>query len=320
MFCSACGKELVEGSSFCRWCGQSALVPAQRPSGDPVYTHPARPAPPKWAVAFSAAFILGIVVAIVVGIVGWVRSELPKTSSAEDTSQHGSTLNAQGVRLARFTVATAIRSMLTGHNSAITMPEILALMNIRTMATAVEYERDYDANEIAADKTYRGGKVLTSGTIESIEKDFTNQGYLTLASGSFTGVIARLSDKGMDGAEQWRKGQRIFLVCDAGERVVGSATLDNCETFNSYWQEVKPDITTKFQDFLSGQQFLPKDLATLVLNGYIIGSALPSDSPCFADGRGQECLTIMLSIYNDKAKAADLDAKVKQMMASLKVQ
>ena len=207
---------------------------------------------------------------------------------------------------------------VSGGKAVMLMEDVLRLTKIDIMVDATKYQSDYDANEIAADKRYRGRKILLVGTIRSIEKDFMERGYLTLGADSLLGVRAQLSDRGMAGAESLRAGSRIYLVCDSGERIIGTATADNCQRFSQYSQEIGPSLTEVFTDFLSGRKALPKRLATAVTYGYVLGSSLPASSPCFADD-DEACSSSVVAIGNDKARSQALQQETQRMMASLKI-
>jgi hypothetical protein len=102
--------------------------------------------------------------------------------------------------------------------------------------TAREYQADFDANEVAADDKYKDKKLLMSGKVKSIEKDFSGEAYLTLVAGgeglaSFTGVQAHLKDEAVQQASRLGKGQSVTLVCDPATRVMAIAGVKNCSFY-----------------------------------------------------------------------------------------
>jgi hypothetical protein len=46
--------------------------------------------------------------------------------------------------------------------------------------TATQYYKDYQENEIAADDKYKGKPIFLKGTVQSISKDISDNGYLML--------------------------------------------------------------------------------------------------------------------------------------------
>lgn len=251
MFCPECGRETSAGASFCRWCGRS--IPQSSAHLPPADTSPPRA---RWfrrhPVLASAAVVLGVLLGVIL-----IGALLTPGSKNHPQPQPQQALNPQGLRMAVYLARDDMAGRVSGGKAVMLMEDVLRLTKIDIMVDATKYQSDYDANEIAADKRYRGRKILLVGTIRSIEKDFMERGYLTLGADSLLGVRAQLSDRGMAGAESLRAGSRIYLVCDSGERIIGTATADNCQRFSQYSQEIGPSLTEVFTDFLSGRQGTP---------------------------------------------------------------
>ncbi|WP_433867486.1 OB-fold protein [Ralstonia wenshanensis] len=89
--------------------------------------------------------------------------------------------------------------------------------------------RAYDDNEVAADQKYKGKSLLVTGTVQSIDKDFTDSIVVKLASGNpFMAVHAYLDDQHAAMAASLKKGAKVAWVCTGAGRLVGSPVLHDC--------------------------------------------------------------------------------------------
>jgi hypothetical protein len=92
---------------------------------------------------------------------------------------------------------------------------------------------DYDANEVRADKKYKGRSLFITGRVQSIEKDFLDNTILELSSPSeFMATRAyfneRLRERMRDKAAQLSKGDEIRLFCMVEGKTMGSPVLRGC--------------------------------------------------------------------------------------------
>jgi len=99
-------------------------------------------------------------------------------------------------------------------------------------AQTVSAERlflDYQQNEISADSIYKGRTLAVTGTVSSINKDFTDSAFLMLeTSNEFMGVHAGLRDSEVSKASGLSKGQVITVVCEGHGMIIGSPMLKDC--------------------------------------------------------------------------------------------
>lgn len=228
-------------------------------------------------------------------------------------------LNPQGVKLAVYALVDDSKTAVVNpKESLLTTSEMLSLVHVDVQRSASQLQADYDANEIAADQQYKGKKILLSGIIDSINKDVTGDGYLTLQSSSPLGVQARLSNRGMQGASLLAKGTYIYLVCDPGMRVATIPIVEHCQRFSQYLEELRPRLETTVTEFLQGRTALPRKAAQAIAMMYVVGSELPPDSPCLA-GDGKACDALVDSVGHDKARMKDVGSKAEKLLASLKI-
>jgi hypothetical protein len=94
--------------------------------------------------------------------------------------------------------------------------------------TSAEYYKKYQENEVAADNLYKGRKILITGQIESINKDVTDDVYVSLSGEgeiSFD-VQCHLSEPGK--AAELKKGQKITILGTGEGMVIGFPQLKDC--------------------------------------------------------------------------------------------
>jgi hypothetical protein len=230
-----------------------------------------------------------------------------------------SKLNTQALNFAVLGLSDELKHAVTGSNaSPIPRDQAASLAQINLSVTARNFEADYDANEIAADAKYKGKRFLLSGAIESIDKDFTDQGVLTLRTGSLTGVQAALNQRGMQNADLLQKGDKIDLVCHSAGRVIGSAIANACERLSQYLEDSKGLLREEIATFLDGELPLPKTTGTLVAMLYEFGLHLPPSSTCFA-AIDQACETQIEALSKDKKLADAIRNEMKQLLAKVKL-
>lgn len=87
--------------------------------------------------------------------------------------------------------------------------------------------QEYEANEIAADKKYKGKKMRISGKVESIAKDILNEPYITLYSGDIAFYVqCYLNDKTQ--AETLKKGDVVVLDGEVSGLSVLNVLVKDC--------------------------------------------------------------------------------------------
>lgn len=230
-------------------------------------------------------------------------------------------LSEPAVQLASYVLVDDIDGVLTrgeDPQGSIPVGDLMGLAQLDWKTTATIYDDAYDANEIAADNNYKGKKILVSGRVDSIDKDFTGDGIITLRGSGPMGIRAGLSKHGMGGAASFSRGQQVNLVCIGSGRVLGSATLEDCEPFSDYLQTLSASVDAKVTEFLSGRIAMHKTEASVVSTTYVLGLSLPADSPCM-NGKKDSCRTELAALFADQSKRQAILNQSKQMMASLKV-
>lgn len=94
---------------------------------------------------------------------------------------------------------------------------------------AIRLWKDYEANEVAADGTYKGKILQVSGTVSSIDKDFMDDVVLHLESPNpFAPTSARLKGSQAKRAAALSKGAAVTVTCEDVERILVSPSLRGC--------------------------------------------------------------------------------------------
>lgn len=230
-------------------------------------------------------------------------------------------LNQPALEFATYVLVDDIKSGLLGQHSLLAESpgeNLLDWAGLDLKTNARAYEAAYDNNEIAADNEYKGKKILVSGTVLRIEKDFTGSGNVWLRGSGLMGIHAQLSKRGTAEAASFSTGQQVKLVCNGAGRLLTIATLDSCEPFNNYMKEITPSVNSRVTDFLNGRTSMRPTTAKVIALMYVAGVHLPADSSCLA-GNEDKCLTELTPLFKDKAKAQAINSQAQKMLAALKV-
>lgn len=95
--------------------------------------------------------------------------------------------------------------------------------------TARELYRAYDANEAAAQRRFGDRPLTVTGVIKSIELDYSDEPFLTLATGEMLATVrAELARAQQAKADGLRKGQSVKLTCASVSELMGSPQLKDC--------------------------------------------------------------------------------------------
>ena len=93
--------------------------------------------------------------------------------------------------------------------------------------TADQLHKDYKANEVSADSTYRGKILRVTGAVKSINKGITDRPYIILwTTNEYEGVHANFADEGTLGT--LKIGDHITVRCRGDMMIIGSPMLKDC--------------------------------------------------------------------------------------------
>lgn len=147
-------------------------------------------------MVFGALFLLLVVVGLIVGAIGGSKAD-----------KQNQVVDARAV------------------------PEPTAAAPERPIAetTVRELVAAYDANEVAADEMIGGRLVRLTGTVQSVEKDFTNQIVLALATDNeYLPARMSLAQSDKSAASNLRRGQKVTVLCERMARIMGSPSGRDC--------------------------------------------------------------------------------------------
>lgn len=89
---------------------------------------------------------------------------------------------------------------------------------------------DYESNEVAADKMYKGKMLEVSGTVAGIDSDFSDGAIVKLIGKNEFQVAQAQGDDGFtDYASTLKKGENVVLICKSDGEVIGFPQLSKCQ-------------------------------------------------------------------------------------------
>ena len=247
------------------------------------------------------------------------RRDSVTSSSKSPKPTQANRWDAKKIDVAAFFVANDFNALVDGNDSFLKKADLPYVAHVDIVTTAKEYEADFDANEIAADRKYGGKKILLYGKVASIDKDAMGHGYLSLISSSnFRTVQAHLEDESVERAATIAKGDSVTLVCVPGTRIVGFATLHNCLFLSKYLDigHIKPE--DQVRDFFSGKTPLHFNEFAEALVGYAFASSAMIPRACFSNPTVDTCDSKKWRA--DKSSALENKNFIEQAMSPLTAQ
>jgi hypothetical protein len=95
--------------------------------------------------------------------------------------------------------------------------------------SAEELYREYDANEVATDAKIGKARIEVTGTVRSIDKDFTNDVVVHLDTGDQFGSAGLTLNKSEESkAIALAKGEHVVITCDHMQRILSSPQGSDC--------------------------------------------------------------------------------------------
>lgn len=182
-----------------------------------------------------------------------------------------------------------------GFDSQTDKNKALKNLNITASVDAKTLAEEYAANEVAADQKYKVRKsyILVSGVVESINKDFKGDPYVSLRGNvQFQDVQARFSDSDVSSLAALKKGQKVMFVCEVSGRVVAQVMLRNCTPpeAHAFNRGIRAPIDQYVADIFSGKRKpTSKESAEMLSTAWFLGQRLPADSTCFSSVSAKKC-------------------------------
>lgn len=103
--------------------------------------------------------------------------------------------------------------------------------NIDIETTAEKMANTYEANEVNADNIYKDRVIKITGTVDSIDSNFSDEAIVRLSSGdeySFTTVDTSGNTEFHNQAINLNIGNRVTFICIGNGEIIGSPQLTDC--------------------------------------------------------------------------------------------
>jgi len=151
--------------------------------------------------------------------------------------------------------------------------------------SADELQREYERNEVAGDKKFRGNHLVLRGKVSDIKRSVGENYFLTLKGGTnrFMQPTARMADGHIEFLAAIEKGQNVDLICEGDGMLMGSAVASNCMPASSW---VDAMVNAKLNEPLASTDTMTNKLWGLASS---VSQKLAQTSPCWSAPREKSC-------------------------------
>jgi MFS superfamily sulfate permease-like transporter len=257
----------------------------------------------------------GVLIALALGIVTAIFLHLSHSTQPQNKVEQ------PVLKLVENLLFEDQQGSLEGANGVMYKETAMKNFGIALFVDAPHLSADYAANEVRADEKYKVGKILVSGTVSEISKDFVGDPYVTLGGNElFHDVQAHFADGDEEALASLTKGQKVTFVCEVSEQVVTEVMFHNCATIETYTRHARQASDRYVENVLSGKQEINKDTADAIAALYVVAHLLPEESRCFAQADPQCLAEIKAAVQKaDQAKRQELQQKANAFVATLNV-
>lgn len=239
-FCAACGKPMNSEARFCSHCGvANVTLPVAGASRAPdIAPQGVRPGSAPWGappgqthvkqsdakLSIWARVGIYVVVLLSIGALVVIVIRTPGNPSFSETASAKSDQQPPA-GVAQQPAATGVNQQLpTSPTYTTSTPE-----ETSTHITASDLWSEYDANEVLADRKYKGHLLLVTGVVDSIDKDFMDQPHVSLKGNDVIGTVrCSFSKDQEDVLMGLSKGQTVSVIGKCDGRLLGDPEISGC--------------------------------------------------------------------------------------------
>lgn len=148
------------------------------------------------------------------------------------------------------------------------------------VVSANELQNEYERNEVAGDRKYRGKRLALRGTVAEIKRSIGENYFVHLKGGSnqFNRPLAKMADGYVAFLAELEKGQTIQLFCVGAGMLMGSAVAAECVPAD-VWVEGMVNTTMLEVPKLVGSD---KGYTSMVVVAVAATELMKETSPCFS--------------------------------------
>ncbi|MDC4238322.1 OB-fold protein [Pasteurella multocida] len=180
----------------------------------------------------------------------------------------------------------------------------LAIVN----TTADELLGEYSANELRADKKFKGKEIFIKGTVSAIKSDVRNEPYVEIKTKHrFYTPQARFIKSEEDKVIELNKGDKLKLFCKGAGELAGIPLLSDCVFSTTKAEQLKNDLFDKYERLIKGDvDNTDKQIREAVYYVNILGRTFDDFKSCEKKGFSLECLSTILTEKNFKKASQSL--------------
>jgi hypothetical protein len=253
---------------------------------------------PAWSKAGGAIVLLLLGAAL-----------LPKARETPISTQSeaGFVPSAQGIAVAKLLLLDDFKEYLEGNK---VVGDWSGTFPLGQKVSASQLFAAYHDNEVAADEQYKGKPLVVIGSVDSINKDMFENGFLVLRDqNAFEGVHANLTGESMKTAGKLSPGQEVTLICTGQGMILGSPVVKDCDTTGVMLSQKQGTVQNMVDQFFANDRDQPPSIRMMIGFSYAAGTALPGANACqtAAPGEMQNCTQALHAIPAAEQKSRYLE-------------
>ena len=229
-----------------------------------------------------------------------------KNENSNSTAQKGYTLQPREL---------AVLNNLLKDESAIFLGggETMTFEGGPLAVSATDVAKEYEKNQVSADKKYFKKSLLVTGSISSINSGLGNEPYIVLRSANeFLSPQIYFHKNNVEKIASLKKGQKLSFVCDGAGAIVGTPMFKKCSFADDYAAEKIAETKSEIQEFLSGKNVKSEVAPVIAIAAITAARGLPESSTCFTNGsKCSEEIAIAFGGDTAKQKMASVAEELK---------